>query len=558
MKGTLELLCGPSGVGKSSSFGEKKKAYTYTTREPRPNEVDGVDRRFVSQSEFERLVNEGLILAPYEAFGNRYGFASDLRVALLKGEQVSEQIVPYDAIDDVVNSFFPFGDCKKILFLAGLEDIKRRRIHRKKEDNLRDESDVNLVLPYVNHLNDFDDIFYKFPEIISGEKFSDFIDFTIKEFEDTGNLDIEYDSVDGSLSRNLYILKHTSSKEDIIKFLKSYKQNYPSERILIRTYPSKGLINDQIVRITTLLSPKPFSRIFSDILGVYYIMDDLGFKNLGDIFARVEDEFKSIYNTGNILQEDFIGKHIQKQFVSILNDGDPKKLPIVDLLSVLRSGNVLLDLSKKSGLFEDKEAIFHTIVLSLISKEINSQLLDLSKYTGFLDNSRNVILYSQERIGYFGKLLESAITQKSPLFKEIFTIEGESQFLNLPIDLANLNNAFDSFLFVYGFYRKKVSFLDDLANRTVSNLKKSNDYLFNLKSNFSKYALFYNNRFLENLIRIRTSDTQSQNTRDNLHFYPFVGTAQQMLQEYWVIDFPSKEETYEKIKDNLSKLKLIL
>jgi len=32
MKGTLELSCGPSGVGKSSNFDRKKKVFTYTTR----------------------------------------------------------------------------------------------------------------------------------------------------------------------------------------------------------------------------------------------------------------------------------------------------------------------------------------------------------------------------------------------------------------------------------------------------------------------------------------------------------------------------------------------
>ena len=116
-KGTLELLCGPSGVGKSTSF-EKKKAYTYTTRDKRDKETHGIDRYFVSEDEFNQLLTRGVIVAPYKALGKQYGFAAELKEVLQNGEHVAEQIVPYEAIDDVVKAFEDSGRVIKKLFLA--------------------------------------------------------------------------------------------------------------------------------------------------------------------------------------------------------------------------------------------------------------------------------------------------------------------------------------------------------------------------------------------------------------------------------------------------------
>jgi len=44
-----------------------------TTRPPREGEIDGRDYRFVSGSEFDRLVAEGAFLEWAEVFGHRYG-----------------------------------------------------------------------------------------------------------------------------------------------------------------------------------------------------------------------------------------------------------------------------------------------------------------------------------------------------------------------------------------------------------------------------------------------------------------------------------------------------
>ena len=80
-KGLLIILSGPSGVGKGSIrrrlFMEEdlKLAYSIsmTTREPRMNEIDGVDYFFVSKEEFEQSINAGELIEYSEFVGNFYG-----------------------------------------------------------------------------------------------------------------------------------------------------------------------------------------------------------------------------------------------------------------------------------------------------------------------------------------------------------------------------------------------------------------------------------------------------------------------------------------------------
>jgi guanylate kinase len=68
-RGRLVVLAGPSGVGKSSVVHELRKLYpdlwfsvSATTREQRPGERDGVDYRFVTADEFDRMIEKDDLL----------------------------------------------------------------------------------------------------------------------------------------------------------------------------------------------------------------------------------------------------------------------------------------------------------------------------------------------------------------------------------------------------------------------------------------------------------------------------------------------------------------
>jgi len=76
----LLVLAGPSGVGKGTIVERLVtrvpglwESVSYTTRRPRPGEIDGVDYHFVSRADFEALRDAGGFLEWFEVFGDLKG-----------------------------------------------------------------------------------------------------------------------------------------------------------------------------------------------------------------------------------------------------------------------------------------------------------------------------------------------------------------------------------------------------------------------------------------------------------------------------------------------------
>ena len=79
-KGTLLVLSGSSGVGKSTIIAQvlEQRPELYfsvscTTRAPRPGVVDGVNYTFISREEFQARIERGEFLEYAEYVGNYYG-----------------------------------------------------------------------------------------------------------------------------------------------------------------------------------------------------------------------------------------------------------------------------------------------------------------------------------------------------------------------------------------------------------------------------------------------------------------------------------------------------
>ncbi|KAL7069315.1 guanylate kinase family protein [Cryptosporidium serpentis] len=81
MNKTLLVVCGPSGVGKSTLIEYLIKKYpnkfkfsiSYTTRKPRGHEVNGVEYYFCSKEEMEQLILQDQLIEHANVHGNIYG-----------------------------------------------------------------------------------------------------------------------------------------------------------------------------------------------------------------------------------------------------------------------------------------------------------------------------------------------------------------------------------------------------------------------------------------------------------------------------------------------------
>ena len=78
-QGRLVILSGPSGVGKDTVINAWRarnpnvaRVVAYTTRDPRPGEVDGMDYNFVSRDIFHSKAADGDFLEFKEVHGNFY------------------------------------------------------------------------------------------------------------------------------------------------------------------------------------------------------------------------------------------------------------------------------------------------------------------------------------------------------------------------------------------------------------------------------------------------------------------------------------------------------
>jgi guanylate kinase len=93
VRGRVVILSGPSGVGKDTVLHEWTKrnprvqrVVAYTTRSPRPGEVNHADYHFVDRATFDAMKADGAFLEAKEVFGNGYATPlKDLEAMLDRG-----------------------------------------------------------------------------------------------------------------------------------------------------------------------------------------------------------------------------------------------------------------------------------------------------------------------------------------------------------------------------------------------------------------------------------------------------------------------------------------
>ncbi|WP_258074361.1 guanylate kinase [Brevibacillus laterosporus] len=159
--GLLLVLSGPSGVGKGTvckALREYMPQLIYsvsaTTRQPRVNEVDGVNYFFKEKEEFKRMMKEDQLLEWAEYVGNYYGtprrFVED---TLATGRDVILEIEVQGAMQ--VKEKFPQGI---FLFLAppDLEELQNRIVGRGTETEESIKNRMAMARTEIEMMNHYD------------------------------------------------------------------------------------------------------------------------------------------------------------------------------------------------------------------------------------------------------------------------------------------------------------------------------------------------------------------------------------------------------------------
>ncbi len=137
--GMLLIISGPSGVGKTTitraverAFGDAVFSVSATTRARTPADVEGVDYHFVSEEQFQRMVERDAFLEHAGIYGKRYGTPHAwVQEQLRRGRLVILEIDVQGA--SIVKRKIP--DAYALFVLPPDEDELLRRLRaRKRED----------------------------------------------------------------------------------------------------------------------------------------------------------------------------------------------------------------------------------------------------------------------------------------------------------------------------------------------------------------------------------------------------------------------------------------
>lgn len=139
ISGCLYCIVAPSGAGKSTLVAallaedhEIQLSISYTTRPPRPGEVDGREYRFVTRERFEELVAQDEFLEHAEVYGNLYGTSKRwIEARRAKGEDVLLEIDWQGARQ--VRKLFP--DMTYIYILPPSIEVLRERLVKRGKDS---------------------------------------------------------------------------------------------------------------------------------------------------------------------------------------------------------------------------------------------------------------------------------------------------------------------------------------------------------------------------------------------------------------------------------------
>lgn len=138
-KGRLFILSAPSGAGKTTlaravlnRFADMLYSVSYTTREPRNGEQDGLDYHFIQRDLFKKYIKEGKWAEWAEVHGNYYGTSAQfLDKSLAAGDDILLDI----DVQGTIQLLKRYPDSITIFIMPPSLDMLRRRLELRGTDS---------------------------------------------------------------------------------------------------------------------------------------------------------------------------------------------------------------------------------------------------------------------------------------------------------------------------------------------------------------------------------------------------------------------------------------
>ena len=159
--GTLFIIAAPSVAGKTSLVKELLKkidnlsvSTSYTTRQPRKNEVDGKDYHFIEEKKFKDLINKDFFLEYAIVFGNYYGTSHfSVKSELETGKNIILEI-DWQGMRKIKSAGLTLTS---IFILPPSYRTLRERLLNRNEDNIKIiDQRMSAAIEEISHYNEFE------------------------------------------------------------------------------------------------------------------------------------------------------------------------------------------------------------------------------------------------------------------------------------------------------------------------------------------------------------------------------------------------------------------
>ncbi|MFN4040410.1 MAG: guanylate kinase [Brevundimonas sp.] len=164
-RGVLLIVASPSGAGKTSlcrrlmaDHGGLELSISMTTRDIRPGEVAGRDYHFVSDTEFQTLIDQDAFLEWADVHGHRYGSPrAPIDKALAEGRDVLFDI-DWQGARDIAEKC-PEDAVRVFILPPSLEELRRRLVTRSQDAEEVIERRIQNAKGEIEHCEIFDYVF---------------------------------------------------------------------------------------------------------------------------------------------------------------------------------------------------------------------------------------------------------------------------------------------------------------------------------------------------------------------------------------------------------------